>query len=65
MLNAKLIAIFLAFLALLLITTAKITRKWIVHGLGQGEHKSDSLFAMLWLAQELINIRPYILGSTA
>jgi hypothetical protein len=69
MLNAKLIAIFLAFLALLfrviIIATAKLTRKRIVHGLGQGEHKSDSLFAMLWLAQELINIRPYILGSTA
>jgi hypothetical protein len=54
MLNAKLTAIFLAFLALLfrviIIATAKLTRKGVVYGLGQGEHKSDSLFAMLWLA---------------
>jgi hypothetical protein len=54
MLNAKLTAIFLAFLALLfrviIIATAKLTRKGVVYGLGQGEHKSDSLFTMLWLA---------------
>jgi hypothetical protein len=53
-LNAKLTAMFLIFLALLfrviIITTAKLTRKRVVHGLGQGEHKSNSLFTILWLA---------------
>jgi hypothetical protein len=53
-LNAKLMAIFLVFLALLfrviIIATAKLAKKKIVRGLGQGEHKSDSLFTMLWLA---------------
>jgi hypothetical protein len=47
-------AIFLVFLALLfrviIIATAKLAKKKIVRGLGQGEHKSDSLFTMLWLA---------------
>jgi hypothetical protein len=53
-LNAKLTAMFLIFLALLfrviIITTAKLTRKRGGHGLGQGEHKSNSLFTILWLA---------------
>jgi hypothetical protein len=54
MLNAKLTATFLAFLAFLfrviIIATAKLTGTRIIHGLGQGEHKSDSLFTILWLA---------------